>query len=146
MLNQMSAPHFPTPPPHIRLVLSSEITNLDRVVEETQAFVSSHIKDDDLIYRIVLLTSEAVTNAIEHGNQLDPSKSVVLDVAVNAAHIQVCVEDEGQGFDRNAISDPLQEQNLLRNSGRGLFLIDSLADEHSYENQGRRIRMIFNLP
>jgi serine/threonine-protein kinase RsbW len=130
----------------LHLVLASEHVSLAKVVDETQAFVSSCTDDDDLIFRVVLLTSEAFTNAIEHGNELDPNREVVLDVELYARSIEVSVQDEGKGFDRSVVDNPLAEENLLNEGGRGLYFIERMADEVHYEEGGRRIRMVFHRP
>lgn len=91
----------------------------------------------------MLLTSEAVTNAIEHGNAFDESKSVVLEFISRDSLLEVWVEDEGGGYVRSEVADPLSEEHLLSEGGRGIFLIEHLADEVRYSNNGRRIGMLF---
>lgn len=131
-------------PHRLHLELASEFEELEVAVEAAQAFADSYIEDEDLAYKVVLLTSEAVTNAMEHGNSLDPGKKVRMELQLFPDHIALCVEDEGPGFDPNAVSDPLAADNLLNDGGRGLFLIEELADEVTYENEGRRIRLRMN--
>lgn len=131
-------------PYRLHLELASEFQELDVAVQATQAFTEAHIDDEDLAYKVVLLTSEAVTNAMEHGNSLDPKKMVRMELQLFPDHIALWVEDEGPGFDPNNVSDPLAFENLLNDGGRGLFLIEELADEVSYENGGRRIRLRMN--
>lgn len=129
---------------HLHLVCSSEFEHLDRVVDETEAFVGKLISDDEFAYKVVLLVSEAVTNAIEHGNALDKSKKVTLDVKVGVKQVLVTVEDEGEGFDPETLKNPTQDENLLMDGGRGVFFIQEMADDVSYELDGRRINIIFN--
>ena len=130
----------------LSLTLPSIHESLERVVDETEAFLSSHVPDDDLSYRILLLATEAVTNAIEHGNGLDASKSVSLHLHYEPERFTVLVEDEGAGFERARVEDPLKQENLLDDGGRGLYLMEALADEVHYENGGRRVRIVFRLP
>jgi serine/threonine-protein kinase RsbW len=132
-------------PEHKRLVLPIDLSVLDRVVEVADTFARAHMSDEELAYRIVLLTTEAVTNAIEHGNQLDPGKSVILDFSSGDGYIEISVQDEGEGFDPESRQNPLAEENLLEEGGRGIFLIESMADEFFYELGGRKVRMVFHL-
>ncbi len=129
---------------YLHVICSSEFEHLDRVVDETEAFVGKLILDDEFAYKVVLLVSEAVTNAIEHGNALDKSKKVTLDLKVNNKRVQITVEDEGEGFDPAAIQDPTNDENLFMDGGRGIFFIQEMADDVSYELNGRRIHIFFN--
>ena len=133
------------PPRQLELVFESAFHHLDRLIEETEAFVAAHINDEDRIYQIVLLTSEAVTNAIEHGNHLDESKQVHVELAVEEDCLTVSVQDEGSGFSRNEVTDPLKDDNLFKDGGRGIFLIEEMADEVRYEMDGRKVIMVFHL-
>ena len=130
----------------LRLVLPSDYDSLDRIVDESDAFMATHSTDDEFNHRVVLLTSEAATNAIEHGNRLEEDKTIELDLAVYPDRVDVSVLDQGSGFNRDAVSDPLEKENLLNEGGRGLFLIESLADEVHFEMDGRRIRMSLRRP
>lgn len=126
------------------LTIPSELAQLEAVVDATQAFLSAQLDDEDLGYRVLLLVTEAVTNAMEHGNQLEASKVVKLDVRIDPSAVAVTVEDEGAGFDPKRVANPLDTENLLVDSGRGVFLIATMADDVQYENEGRRLRMRFN--
>lgn len=133
-------------PSRLQLVLPSVFDRLEEVVDATQALMDAHGVDDDLAYRVVLLATEAVTNAMEHGNELDADKSVRLDVEVEPAAITIVVEDEGPGFDRSAVENPVAPDNLLAEGGRGIFLIEHMADEVRYEDHGRRVHIRFSRP
>lgn len=132
--------------PKLHLTLESDHAVLERVVDETEAYVRQLTQDEDLIYKIMLLTTEAVTNAIEHGNQMDTAKQVRLDIFPEGQEILVHVEDEGEGFEPDAVRDPLADENLFRDGGRGLFLIDQMADAYEIEDHGRRLIMRFRNP
>lgn len=133
-------------PDRLRLVMASEHLQLERVVDLAEEFVSAHVADEEFVYRVVLLTSEAFTNAIEHGNELDPEKKVTVEFNAEDDRIEVWVEDQGGGYDRKEVKDPLDEANLLSNRGRGLFFIETMADEVHFEDSGRRVGMIFHRP
>lgn len=125
-----------------RIEIASRFEELDMVVDAAEAFYKTCFKEDDRVFTGVLLASEAVTNAIEHGNDNDESKQVVIEFRQGAGRSECWVEDEGSGFDRDAIADPLASENLLEDGGRGIFLIERMADEVIYENGGRRIGIV----
>lgn len=129
-------------PTHRRLVISSEHEHLDRIVDETEAFVQAFVDDEDFVYRAVFLTTEAVTNAMEHGNAYDPAKRVIIDFCMLPDEMTVTVEDQGAGFEPSQVVDPLQHENLLNDSGRGVFLLEQMADEVAYDLGGRRVRFV----
>lgn len=131
---------------HVHLQVESVFSEQEKVVEAAQAFAERHVDDEERAYKIVLAASEAVTNAMRHGNDSDPEKRVFIDLLAFDERIEVVVEDEGVGFDRAAIADPLDEVNLLRPHGRGIYLIETLSDEVVYESEGRRVRMVFRSP
>lgn len=130
---------FDSAPPRLLLEVSSTFDNLEPVVEESQTFVEAHLSGEDYIYKIVLLISEAVTNAMKHGNRFDDGKLVRLEIVIREDRVIVCVQDEGQGFDPEAIENPLSDDNLLRESGRGLFLMKRMADVVTYDREHRRL-------
>ena len=127
----------------LRLVVDSSFSELESVVDRALSFFQSKTDDMDLLHKVMLLTSEAVTNGMKHGNKLDERKSVHVDFRCSDRSLEVWVEDEGDGFDREAIPDPTTSEHLLDEGGRGIFLIEKIADEVRYEMGGRRIGMIF---
>jgi serine/threonine-protein kinase RsbW len=111
----------------------------DGAAAAVQAFLDAHVPDEDLAFRVALVASEAVTNAIEHGNQLDAARRVALVVEASPEKVVVSVEDEGVGFDPSFVPDPTHEGALMAEGGRGLFLMQELADTVRFEEQGRRV-------
>ncbi|MDA0683008.1 MAG: ATP-binding protein [Bacteroidetes bacterium] len=137
----MTAPTDPSK----KIIISSRFEELDRIVDEAEAFYKACLSDEEKVFTGVLLASEAVTNAIEHGNASDPAKKVIIDFRLNGTQAELWVEDEGDGFNRDEIANPLASENLLEDGGRGIFLIERLADGVKYEKEGRRIGIFFNL-
>jgi serine/threonine-protein kinase RsbW len=84
--------------------------------------------DDGTIYRLLVSCTEAVNNAIIHGNKSAPDKSVNVRCIVDKRFLTVRVKDEGKGFDPEKLQDPREEKNLMKESGRGFFLMRSLMD------------------
>ncbi|MEM6646763.1 MAG: ATP-binding protein [Bacteroidota bacterium] len=129
------AAHFP-----------SSFEALDALVETTSSFMAHVTDDEEFNYQVVLIASELATNAIEHGNANDASKTVTFRVVDEGAKVAITVQDEGTGFDPDAIASPLAQDNLLLDGGRGLFLIEAMADGMRYEDDGRRVIAYLDKP
>ncbi len=114
------------------LTLSSDTHNLSQV-EPFLAAAVRHILDDSKYYNAVIALTEAVNNAIVHGNKRDTSKEVYVSVVVTHTEIVLTVRDQGMGFDLDDLPDPLHPDNLLRDGGRGVFLIRQLVDDSDFE-------------
>lgn len=82
---------------------------------------------------LAIAVTEVGNNAIIHGNKRDPDKQVHLDIAVRDGEVRVVIRDEGAGFNPEALSNPLDPENLLRESGRGVFIVRSLMDEVDFD-------------
>lgn len=93
------------------------------------------------IRRIELAYTEALANAVRHGNEDDPSKMVLIEYGLSWNHFYLSIEDEGSGFDRTDVNDPTSDENILRPGGRGLLLIRSLVTEVQFNSQGNRIML-----
>lgn len=107
----------------------------------------SRIQDSDS-HRMEMAVRESVINAIQHGNGCDESKQVELSISVTPAKITIWVRDEGHGFDAGSVPNPLEENNLLKTSGRGIFIIRSFMDEFSVRrvpNNGSEVVMVKRL-
>lgn len=128
----------------MEMILDSDLASIERVVDEMEAFLGPRVSDEELAYRVVLLATEAVTNAIEHGNKFDVDKRVYFHIHIASRRIELAVEDEGHGFDPEKTADPRASENLLREGGRGILFMESMADEVRFENGGRKVRLIFH--
>ncbi|MBN1112822.1 MAG: ATP-binding protein [Bacteroidales bacterium] len=98
---------------------------------------------NELYGKILMATIEGVNNSIFHGNKLDEAKKVVVKIMNDNDCIDVVIEDEGEGFDVNIIPDPTSPDNIEEMHGRGIFLMNNLADEIFYYNSGKQIEMRF---
>lgn len=130
-----------------KLKLSSTFEEMERLepfVNELQKWAD--FKDSDFD-RIMLALSEAVNNAIIHGNQEDPAKKVRIKTEheIDTRTLTVSIQDEGEGFDPDSIPDPLKEENLLKEGGRGVYLIEQYADGVKFSKGGTKITITFNL-
>lgn len=133
-------------PPTVRLEFGSAFDMLDFV-----QVVSDHIGrltglDDDALHWVSVAVRESVVNAIKHGNQNDQSKRVVVEFTSQPAdHLAIRVADQGEGFDPEELADPLAPENILKASGRGIFLIRSFMSEVSLQRVpggGMEVRMV----
>lgn len=100
--------------------------------------------DEESSYWMDIAVREAVTNAIKHGNELDPEKKVEIALKIGADAIDIVVEDEGGGFDPSAVEDPLAPDNLLKTQGRGIFYMRKFMDKIEYAfgaSGGTRVRL-----
>lgn len=132
--------------PAMHLELPSTFDVLENLIETAQEFFAAYVSDEDLLYRIVLLASEAATNAIEHGNRLDPSLKVQIWFGIIDSRAAVVVEDQGGGFNPEKVGDPLSSEHILDDRGRGIFLMKELADDVEWDNNGRRVAVYVDLP
>jgi len=92
---------------------------------------------------ILIALTEAVNNAIYHGNKQDPEKKVIVKYTADEDEFQFIIEDEGPGFDFENVPDPTSPENIEKPNGRGVFLMRHLSDEISYDDEGRIVKMGF---
>lgn len=94
---------------------------------------------------IIIAVTESVNNAIIHGNKTNPEKDVKLHYFLEKNELGFVIEDEGEGFNFIDIPDPTLPENIEKLTGRGIFLMKSLADQVSFNNEGRSVEIKFNL-
>lgn len=122
------------------------IENDSHLLKEISREVTDELRSlgthEGLIFDIQVAMEEALRNAMIHGNKFDPQKKVSVEAEVVGGKVRVCVEDEGAGFVSSNVPDPTDEENILKTSGRGVYMINHLMDEVKYENGGRRVVMV----
>ena len=107
--------------------------------------LSEELRVDETHYgEILIAMTEAVNNAIVHGNKLDTNKMVDVEVSVDGTVLQFKISDEGPGFDYDNIPDPTAPENIEKPNGRGVFLMRQLADSCEFEDLGRVAIMRFD--
>jgi serine/threonine-protein kinase RsbW len=99
--------------------------------------------DEDLYGNIMIAVTEAVNNAIKHGNGGNSSKNVLLSLTLNENLLKFVVKDEGSGFDHNDLPDPTAPENLEKPGGRGIFLMKHLSDEVEFRENGKTVELSF---
>ena len=106
------------------------------IVEEFVNYFAKDLRiDDDKIPGIILAVTEATTNAIIHANKSDVNKLVKISAFIENNRLIIKIKDEGKGFDLSQIPDPTAPENLLKDSGRGIYLMKVYMDELKYEVQ-----------
>lgn len=116
------------------LEIESDPNNLITVEEFVNYFSKDLGLDEEKINGLLLSVTEATTNAIIHGNKGDKSKIVTINVSANEHLLTIIVRDQGGGFDPNRVPDPTHPDNLLKDSGRGLYLMRVYMDELFYNH------------
>ena len=106
---------------------------------------TKHSVNEDYYGNILIAVTEAVNNAINHGNRQNPEKKVHLDFETQDSSLRFMVKDEGDGFDFENLPDPTDPANLEKISGRGVFLMRNLADEVEFSENGTKVEMVFNV-
>ncbi len=115
----------------VHLEFTSAFEMLDFVQVVTDHLGRSVGLDDDARHWVSVAIRESVINAIKHGNRNDANKHVFVDLETHSSgqpELSIRVRDEGEGFEPEAVADPLAPENLLKASGRGIFLIRSFMD------------------
>ncbi|MDA0981185.1 MAG: ATP-binding protein [Flavobacteriales bacterium] len=116
------------------------IAVVERLIDE---MCENHNVIEEHYGDILIAMTEGVNNAIVHGNKLDVTKSVSVEYEKRGKDLFFRITDEGAGFDYENLPDPTAPENLERPNGRGVFLMRNLADECSFEDDGRIIELVF---
>ena len=113
----------------IEVMITSSLDNLD-LIQALSDCVTTFMKfDDDAAHGIGMSIREAVNNAIQHGNKLNLGKKVEVCYEMAPERLKVFVRDQGDGFRVDKIPNPLEGDNLLKPSGRGIFYMRAFMDE-----------------
>ena len=135
-------------PETIERHLASTLDSVDQAEElATSAAQRAGFDEDDLM-KIGMSVRESMVNAVVHGNRYNANKKVRFTVTHDGGRLTVVIADEGEGFDFDGLPDPLAPDNLMRTSGRGIFLIRSFMDgvelKH-LENGGTEVTLFKNV-
>jgi serine/threonine-protein kinase RsbW len=125
------------------LAIESNFDEINRVEALITESCGSLGVSDDAYGNVLIAVTEAVNNAIEHGNKR--SRELVVSVLLGDNPHEFCyaVKDQGQGFDFANLPDPTAPENMLKENGRGVFLMQSLADEVVFEHGGSHVYIYF---
>ncbi|MBP7867139.1 MAG: ATP-binding protein [Acidobacteria bacterium] len=116
----------------IRMRFNDYMAFIDITQDVTQKLLQSYLVVEDEIFWISLAVREGVINAIKHGNGFAPDKHVEMEIEIRDHHLRIAITDEGEGFDPASVPNPLEEQNLLKPSGRGIFYMKSFMSHVNF--------------
>ena len=129
----------------IEVSIGSALEYLDLVQTVTDSITNFMGFDEDTAHWIGMSVRESVTNAIQHGNRLDQNKKVDIRFEIAPDHLEIFVRDQGNGFRIDDLPSPLDPENLLKPSGRGIFYIRSFMDEvefRPHSQGGMEVHMV----
>lgn len=129
-----------------KVVIASKPENLSIIENFIEQLQEDFKVKEDVYGNIVISLTEAVNNAINHGNKRDPEKNVKVTAYLqNPFLLAITVEDEGSGFNYASIPDPTLPENMLSESGRGVFIMRAITDGFEYQKNGSSLTMLFNI-
>ena len=124
------------------LKIPSEVDDI-RIVQDT---IMERMHDagfnGDSCFAVKLALEQSIVNAVKHGNQFDPKRSVTIQYAITPDCVRISVKDEGAGFDPQKVPDPTAVENLTKPSGRGIMLMRAYMDEVTYGDGGRSVTLV----
>lgn len=126
------------------LTFSSTTANIAIVENLVDELCETHSIKEDFYGNILIALTEAVNNAIVHGNKLDEEKQVRLAVSHSGEVLKFTIQDEGPGFDYDNLPDPTAPENIEKPNGRGVFLMKNLADRCEFLEDGTIVSLEFD--
>jgi serine/threonine-protein kinase RsbW len=114
----------------VDLEFASNLESVDEAEKKVLEVASQCGVGEDDLHRMGMAVREAMVNAVVHGNKYNRNKKVRFRIDTSDEMFVVTISDEGQGFDPDAVPDPNEEENMLRQSGRGIMLIRAFMDEY----------------
>ena len=125
--------------------IPSDIKYLSNVELHIREIIKGFDWPDEKANSILIAVSEAVNNAIIHGNKRDLNKTVTISTTLDDKTVEVKIKDQGNGFALDQVPDPLLPENLTKDSGRGLLIIRSLADEFNVDSTSDGTEVTFTI-
>lgn len=132
-----------SPSKSFKISIPSLIDNINIVESFIENACDENKISEDIYGNILIAVTEAVNNAIKHGNKEDRKKLVDLEVESSEQKVTFKIKDEGNGFDFKHLNDPTSPENLEEEGGRGIFLMKHLSDEVNFLEEGRKVELTF---
>lgn len=126
------------------LIIPSDFEAVSHVESLVDKVCNNLGVNEDFYGNVLIAVTEAVNNAIEHGNKKESLMEVNVFVSDNPIEFCFSVKDQGRGFDFENLPDPTAPENILKENGRGIYLMKNLADEVEFEDSGRSVNIYFN--
>lgn len=127
------------------LEIESDPNNLITVEEFVNYFCKDLNLPDEKLANIFLAVTEATTNAIIHANKCDTNKKVTIDASLENSKLIIKIKDEGEGFDPGNIPNPTEPENLLKDSGRGVYLMRVYMDDLQYNKTPSGMELVLTV-
>lgn len=126
------------------LIIPSQIDQIRKVEDFTEKVALKTSLIDEERDSLAIAVTEIVNNAIIHGNKLAPEKNVTIHYTVSPHELIISIQDEGFGFDPEKLDDPCRPENLLKDCGRGVFIVRSLLDKVTFiqETIGMKVILV----
>ena len=130
------------------LELNSTMESVNQVEAAAEKMAFEAGLDEDDRFHVTVAVREAAVNAVYHGNAYDPAKLIAVSLLNTGKDLIFTIADQGKGLDPQTLPDPLAPENLLRGSGRGIFLIRSFMDEVHFRQlqPGTELTLVKHLP
>ncbi|MBN2670006.1 MAG: ATP-binding protein [Bacteroidales bacterium] len=128
-----------------KIEISSTLDDVSKIEKFVDDYLQQIHISEDLYGKIFLATIEAANNAVTHGNKLDASKNVYLELEVKHDELIIDIKDMGDGFDYENLPDPTAPENIEKPDGRGIFIISQLSDKLEFNEKGNEMRITFNI-
>jgi len=125
--------------------LPSNLESIHKIENFIDEFCEDYHIDESKYGNILIALTEAINNAITHGNKLDASKMVNLELESDKNMLKFKISDQGNGFDLNKVPDPTLPENINKVSGRGVYLMKNLADEVKFSKNGTSVELKFSI-
>ncbi len=126
------------------LIIPSQIDQIRKVEDFTEKVAIKTSLTDEERDSLAIAVTEIVNNAMIHGNKLNPEKNVTIHYTVTPGELIISIQDEGTGFDPEKLDDPCKPENLLKDCGRGVFIVRSLLDEVGFHQEptGMKVTLV----
>ena len=113
----------------VAYTLDSTLDSVNKVEETAEQLAQKIGFAEDDLHKITMSVREAAVNAVLHGNAYDPTKKIMVAYESGPDKLAITITDQGKGLNESEIPDPLDEENIMKTSGRGIFLIRAFMDE-----------------
>jgi serine/threonine-protein kinase RsbW len=127
--------------------ISIEIPSLAENIRIIESFIDNakekYELNEDIYGNIMIAVTEAVNNAIRHGNKDNSAKNVLISLSLEDGMIKFKIQDEGEGFNFHQLPDPTSPENISKPGGRGIFLMKHLSDEVDFKDNGKVVELSF---
>lgn len=135
----------------MNLAFKKIVSSDPNLIPEVDEFIFDKINplnlEADTLSNLSLAISEALSNAMVHGNKLDPNKDVTVSIRISRDDLVLSIKDQGEGFDPKSVPDPTIPENILKDSGRGIHIMRSFIDKvfYNFTSEGTELKFIIYL-